>query len=169
MNTGGYNDHIAISDLDGDGSIELISACSDSFVYVWNIPSEGPCTRLEWPMYQRDQYRTGTYPSKHGTPVIEDTDKTVGSFRLEQNYPNPFNPSTEIRFVLPRAARVNLSVYNTLGQRIRTLETGFLAAGTHSALWDGRDQRGHPVPSGVYICRLTAEGEVVTRKLTLMR
>jgi len=169
LTTGGSNRRIAISDLDGDGSIELISACSDSFVYVWDIPSEGPCTRLEWPMYQRDQYHTGTYPSKHGTSVIEEPGKAARSFRLEQNYPNPFNPSTEIRFVLPKAARVNLSVYNNLGQRIRTLETGFLAAGTHSALWNGRDHREHPVPSGVYVCRLTAEGEVVTRKLTLMR
>jgi len=169
LTTGGSNRRIAISDLDGDGSIELISACSDSFVYVWNIPSEGPCTRLEWPMYQRDQYHTGTYPSKHGTSVIEEPGKAARSFRLEQNYPNPFNPSTEIRFVLPKASKVNLSVYNTLGQQIRILASGFMPSGSHTAVWDGRDEQGSLVPSGVYVCRLRAEGEVVTRKLTLMR
>jgi len=169
LTTGGSNRRLAISDLDGDGSIELISACMDDYIYVWNIPSEGPCTRLEWPMYQHDQYHTGVYPSKHGTPVIEEPGKAVGVFRLEQNYPNPFNPSTEIRFVLTKASKVNLSVYNTLGQQIRILASGFMPSGSHTAVWDGRDEQGSLVPSGVYVCRLRAEGEVVTKKLTLMR
>ena len=169
VTTGGSNSRIAISDLDGDGDIELISACEDSMVYVWDIPATGPCEKMEWPIYQRDQYRTGTYPSKHGTSVIEEPGKAARSFRLEQNYPNPFNPSTEIRFVLPKASKVNLSVYNTLGQQIRILASGFMPSGSHTAVWDGRDEQGSLVPSGVYVCRLRAEGEVVTRKLTLMR
>jgi len=171
LTTGGSNKRIAISDLDGDGSIELISACSDSFVYVWNIPSSGPCTRLEWPMYQRDQYRTGTYPSKHGTPVIEEPGKAARSFRLEQNYPNPFNSQTTIRFHLETGInRLSLHLFNVRGELIRTLsENRIFASGFHEILWDGKSGDGVDAPSGLYLVVMRDGRRKEMRKVLLVR
>ncbi len=91
------------------------------------------------------------------------------AFMLSQNYPNPFNPSTVIRFELPQAGRAQLAVYNILGHRVRTLVDGVQAAGEQRVTWDGRDDDGAAVTSGIYFYRLEANGLTQTRKLTLMR
>ena len=75
-------------------------------------------------------------------------------FALEQNYPNPFNPTTQIRFDLPAAGRVELKVYDILGHEVRTLVDGIRPAGSYSVTWDGRDATGKTVSSGIYLCRL---------------
>jgi hypothetical protein len=77
-------------------------------------------------------------------------------FELVQNYPNPFNPTTTIGFTVPQKARVELAIYNTLGQKIRILVNETMTAGTHKATWDGRDDFGQPVTSGIYYYKLTA-------------
>lgn len=91
------------------------------------------------------------------------------SFALWQNYPNPFNPSTVIRFALPQAGQMRLAVYNILGHRIRMLMEGVRPAGEFQVTWDGRDETGRQVASGIYFCRLEAQGQMQTRKLTLIR
>jgi len=73
---------------------------------------------------------------------------------LAQNYPNPFNPSTRIAFALPADARVRLTVHDLAGRRIATLVDAALPAGGHAVDWRGRDDRGAPVPAGVYLYRL---------------
>lgn len=111
------------------------------------------------------------------TAVYTDTTSVVGvpeslsngSFHLAQNYPNPFNPSTVIEYRLSQAAVMDLKIYNALGQEVRDLFSGFQAGGIHRAVWDGRDQHGRPVASGVYIYRLSSPGGVVTKKLLLMK
>jgi mannose/cellobiose epimerase-like protein (N-acyl-D-glucosamine 2-epimerase family) len=85
-------------------------------------------------------------------------------FTLLQNFPNPFNPSSTIRFGLPHRSRVDLAVYNTLGQRVRTLLQGDQEAGFHDVRVEGEG-----LASGVYIYRLAAEGTVVTRRMLLVR
>ena len=77
-------------------------------------------------------------------------------FGLSPNYPNPFNPSTEIVFQLPRASRVELVVYNQVGQKIRTLVDGRKRAGRYAVKWDGRDDQGRVVPGGIYVCKMVA-------------
>ena len=92
------------------------------------------------------------------------------AFTLLPNHPNPFNPSTTLRFTLAYDANVDLSVFDTLGQRVRTLETGSLRAGTHSVSWDGRDDGGRGVASGVYFARLVVPGAPAnTRAMSLVR
>lgn len=88
---------------------------------------------------------------------------------LRQNTPNPFNPSTTISFILPQPGAVNLSVYSITGQKVRTLVSGKLPAGAHSASWDGRDDSGRPVSSGVYLLRLKAGNMTATGRMLLMK
>ena len=88
---------------------------------------------------------------------------------LSQNVPNPFNPQTEIRFVLPGPTTVSLSVYDVRGVLVRNLVTGLASAGENLVRWDGRDDRGNPVASGVYVCRLRVGKETLTRRMVLIR
>ena len=77
-------------------------------------------------------------------------------FELLGSYPNPFNPETTLRFTLAEPARVTLAVYDVLGRRCRVIDAGLLAAGLHNLAWDGRDEGGADVPSGIYLLRLRA-------------
>ena len=91
------------------------------------------------------------------------------SMRLFPPFPNPSNGRVVLRYELGRRARVRLSVFDALGREVARLTDGWKATGRHRAVWNGRDRRGNPVPSGVYIVRLRAEGRVESRKLTLLR
>lgn len=82
---------------------------------------------------------------------------------LRQNYPNPFNAITQIRYELPEAAQVRISVFNMLGQEVRQLVEKNEATGVHQVKWDGYDKAGSDVPSGIYICRIQAVNQE-TRK-----
>jgi hypothetical protein len=88
---------------------------------------------------------------------------------LYANYPNPFNPSTTIRFDVPQAGTVNLTVYDLNGRRIATLVDENMAAGSHQVSWNGRDASGISVASGVYVYRLQQMNRTLNRKLTLLR
>ena len=91
------------------------------------------------------------------------------AFRLAQNQPNPFNPSTEIRFAVATAGRVDLAVYDLTGRRIRTLVAASLPAGEHAVRWDGDDENGAPLASGLYLYRVTAGGQSQMRKMMLVK
>ena len=84
-------------------------------------------------------------------------------------YPNPFNGRTVLRFDLPASGPVRAAVYNTLGQQVRVLAEGHLSAGSHHIVWDGLDDRGHQVSSGLYFCRVESPGPAVSVKMVLMR
>jgi hypothetical protein len=91
-------------------------------------------------------------------------------FSLAYNYPNPFNPSTTIGFSIPRDGVVSLTIYNILGQKVRTLFNGFSTAGEHSIVWNARNDEGVAVGSGVYFYRLeTAGGMSQVRKMVLLK
>ncbi|HDS74581.1 MAG TPA: T9SS type A sorting domain-containing protein [Firmicutes bacterium] len=91
------------------------------------------------------------------------------SFQLRQNAPNPFNPSTTIAFTVPEAAPVTLSIYDANGRLVRTLLKGEREAGFHEIVWDGLDNSGRAVASGMYLYRLTAGDNTAARKLLLVR
>ena len=92
-------------------------------------------------------------------------------FVLAQNHPNPFNPSTTITFSLPGEipGRTTLRIFNILGQRVRTLLDASLQAGEHAVLWDGRDDAGQPVSSGIYFYTLRAGRLSDSRKMLLLK
>jgi hypothetical protein len=88
---------------------------------------------------------------------------------LLQNYPNPFNPETQIKFVLPKPARVKLEVYNLLGQKVVTLIDKEMAAGSNTVVWDGKNETGENVSSGIYFYRLESGDLKETKKMVIVR
>jgi hypothetical protein len=107
-------------------------------------------------------------------PVGDSPSRPV-AFELGQNYPNPFNPSTTIKFTLPSIAEggtmlpTSLRIYNVLGEVVRTLADEPMAPGVHHKVWDGRDDQGNQVASGIYFYRLRAGDFQHTRKMVLMK
>jgi hypothetical protein len=99
----------------------------------------------------------------------KDIEEGIQAARLLQNFPNPFNPETQIAFALPEPAFVTLDIYNTLGEEIRHLSEGMFGPGVHSFVWDGNDDHGDPVPSGVYVYRLSTGSQTQVRKMSLVR
>jgi len=91
------------------------------------------------------------------------------SFSLSQNYPNPFNAHTNIKFDLPSANRVELSVYDLLGRKVRVLLDEYLPAGSHQVTWDGRSGDGTTLASGVYFYRLRSDVVDVSKKMTFLK
>jgi hypothetical protein len=99
-------------------------------------------------------------PSNDVTPVAQ---------RLLQNYPNPFNPETTITFNLPTAGQANLAVYNVKGQLVKNLANSQMNAGSHKLVWNGTDNNGRNVTSGIYFYKLSHNGTTETRKMMLMK
>ena len=103
------------------------------------------------------------------TSSLATTSALPNAFALYPNYPNPFNPSTAIRFDLTTAGRVRLSVYDLAGQRIRLLQDGHQPAGRHQLEWNGADETGATVASGVYLLRLETDQGVLVRKMSMIK
>jgi len=90
-------------------------------------------------------------------------------YALDQNYPNPFNPSTTIRYQIPTDASVNLIIYNVQGQKIRTLVSKEQKAGYYNVVWDGRNEAGQTVSTGLYLYRVQAGSFVATQKMLMLK
>lgn len=93
----------------------------------------------------------------------------VTTFHLHSNYPNPFNPATTIQYQLPVRSHIELRIYNLRGQEIRQLVREYIQPGLYSVEWDGTDESGLRVPSGIYFCRMQAGSFTQTRKLILLK
>ena len=110
----------------------------------------------------------------YGTITSVEQTPSPASFALHQNYPNPFNPSTTIRYTIGGLTNdppvsVRLVIYNILGQEVKTLVEGLQQPGTYHVTWDGTDNTGKRVPSGVYIYRLIAGSYVSSRTMMLVK
>ncbi|MCK6621236.1 MAG: T9SS type A sorting domain-containing protein [Calditrichaceae bacterium] len=101
--------------------------------------------------------------------IEEEPMHTTEQYNLLQNYPNPFNPSTTIRYILPKSADVVLNIYNSLGQKIKTLVSNRQPAGVYQIEWDGKNENAERVASGVYLCRFSAGEFIETHKMLLLR
>lgn len=100
---------------------------------------------------------------------VESMESLPSEFVIRGNFPNPFNLSTTICFAIPRETVVNLVIYNIMGQKIRTLVTDRRAAGLHYVRWDGRDDSGTAVSSGIYFTYLTAGKKAVSNRMMLLK
>lgn len=93
----------------------------------------------------------------------------AGEYKLDQNVPNPFNPSTVIGYRIPEAGPVRLVIYNLLGQEVRVLVDGHMEAGSFTATWDGKDEMGRQVSSGIYLYRIQAGGFLASRRMMFLK
>jgi hypothetical protein len=101
--------------------------------------------------------------------AVTDSGRLPLRYALHANVPNPFNPTTLIRYELPEAGPVRLDIYNVRGARVRRLVAAHQEAGDRTAAWDGRDDAGAAVTSGIYFYRLAAGPFTATRKMVLLR
>jgi hypothetical protein len=122
-------------------------------------------------------YHCEFHPSMTGTIVVLSTDvkdETEGrekpsEFALSQNYPNPFNQSTKIEFTLAHSGFASLNIYDILGRKVRTLISEHLSSGYKSVLWDGKNDSGKEVASGIYFYQLRIGDFSATKKLVLLK
>jgi hypothetical protein len=116
----------------------------------------------------RNGFLVGTFDAFGRYGVFVDNNRQ-SELSLHQNFPNPFNPQTTIRFDLPESGDVHLTIYNAIGQMVRTLKTGYLPAGQHQVVWDAKDLFGQTVGAGLYVYRLETGGRVLTRKMLFVK
>jgi hypothetical protein len=107
-------------------------------------------------------------PSDAGDDWADDSN-IPESFTLFQNQPNPFNPQTQISYYLPKDCQVQVTIYNVLGRKVNALYHGYQSAGTHTLTWNGRDDDGALLGSGIYFYRLKTEEFDQTKKMVLMK
>ena len=116
--------------------------------------------------------RRGLFALDPATPTavgdVESTPPTPSVPSLGRAYPNPFNPSVRIPFHLPATTRVDVAVYNSAGQRVRTLQRGYWPVGAGEVGWEGRDEAGQGVAAGVYLVRLRTRSSTSVTRITLL-
>ena len=136
-------------DLDGDGRKELVISTIQSYwskTWLWVLEA------------------TATGVEKEPWRLV-----TPNDYKLSQNYPNPFNATTTIEFELPLDKQVKVVVYNSMGQIVRTLVDGFKTQGAHRVVWDGLDNSGNAVASGMYLYSLEFGSFKQVKSMTLLK
>ncbi|HSD63519.1 MAG TPA: LamG-like jellyroll fold domain-containing protein [Ignavibacteriaceae bacterium] len=109
------------------------------------------------------------FEAENTTGVKDDNTLIPGRYELSQNYPNPFNPTTTIKFGIPKAGQVVLVVYDILGRKIKTLLNENTHVGYHSVVWDGTNDYGNRVSTGIYFYQLNAGSTQLTQKMILLK
>ncbi len=151
-----------VADLDNDGDLEIIISGNENLNVVDVDGDKNP--QMIWPTYLGGNHRTGYY---RDAVTAMDSDEPAGlptKLTLQQNYPNPFNPTTQIRYTVKTNGMVRLTVFNMLGQKVRELVHAKQQAGIYNVQFDARN-----LSSGVYFYRLVAGGQVLSRKMLLLK
>ncbi|MEO7357977.1 MAG: T9SS type A sorting domain-containing protein [Ignavibacteria bacterium] len=163
---------ISLSDLNNDGSVEIIATSSktynETYLHVWTIPGI-PFTHddFPWPQNGHDRYRTNQYgfvPPDEPVGI-----QLIGSivpekYVLYQNFPNPFNPTTSIKFEIKNSSFIELKIFDALGREVENFINKRLKPGTYSLTFDGSKYT-----SGVYFYRLTTVDFIEAKKMLLVK
>lgn len=153
-------------DLNNNGMFKFVSGYAYG-IFVANLRKPSS-TKTPWITYRGSNSRQGSFAAT-GYVANEDVHAVVLSDRLHQNFPNPFNPSTNIEFSIGSEGYVSLEIFNLRGQKVKTLINKALAGGFHSVYWDGKNDTGKNVASGVYLYRLKTASGIMSRKMLLMK
>jgi len=165
---------LAITDRDVNGFVDIYFTADIDLVPLGaSMPDETPVAGEEGGLPEPEprgdrEVLEGAFVMTvyHATGVGE---AAAAAPRLVGNWPNPFNPKTDIRFTLPEAQSVRLVVIDAAGRHVRTLHEGPCAAGDHTVSWDGRDDAGRRLASGVYLCRLDTDGGGGMQKMLMLK
>lgn len=158
-----------ISDYKAAFSLDSRDVCQEAMYPAWIVPVPGILYAGKASIFSNfdNLYFDGwTY-----TDVKDKEDNTTlaEDFSLFDNYPNPFNPETRIGYALAKASHVKLEIFNILGQKIKTIADENQTVGKKEVTWDGMNEKGEQVASGVYFYRLQAKDFIQTKKMVLMR
>lgn len=159
----------------GDYSGIAVDPTNDDFVWVFNEYAAEPGSPSTGSQGLEDgRWGTAWGRAKFVGPASLGKSSAVlalvpEKFELQQNYPNPFNPTTLIEYALPKTSNVNLSIYNSLGQLVKTLISETKEEGFHTAVWDGTNQNGAKLASGMYIYKITTNNFVQSKKMILLK
>jgi len=181
-------------DVDGDGEADLIDGFPDWFASRWGndfieVGMSLRTLRNYWSAMgytDMDDLSTFAVAGMTETPVddwgtdvsprgevtvlgIDDAPSLPVKFVLNDNYPNPFNPQTNISFTVPSSGNINLTVYNITGQKVYTLIDGYKQSGEHNVQWNGLDQNGNQVSSGIYFYSLKTDASSMTKSMVLLK
>lgn len=156
-----------VTDLDEDGDLEIALGGTDAML-VLDVKRPGSNNGY-WFTHQGNYHRTSNY--QH---LLVGMDPRLANnlphrFELLPNYPNPFNPTTNFRFRIANYGLVKLGIYDLLGRKVATVLNRKLTPGNYTVQWDGRNDAGQVVASGIYLYRLETEKFVRTRKLILLK
>jgi hypothetical protein len=149
------------------GKFGLIVQDGGGRIVLYELPGTYDAARVEWAGFGNGPTRTGQYG-----PQGAGRRSGIGSVRvagLGQNVPNPFNPSTTLTYQIPEAQHVRLAVFDVGGRRVRTLVDRREAPGENAVVWDGSDDGGRPVGSGVFFYRLEVGSRTIKRRMILLR
>jgi hypothetical protein len=139
---------------------------SDTFLetgsYGWKVKAVDLAGNVRWASPEGG-FRIGSLQDVSSHPAIP------AEYSLSRNWPNPFNPGTEIVYAVPKREHVRIEVYAASGVRVRTLTDRTVQPGEYSITWDGADDKGRMVGSGVFLCRMTAGSFIRTFKMTVLR
>ncbi len=156
----------AISDLDGDGDLEIVFATYSSEaanLMVVDYKSQSSLYENDWPCGAYDNQRRGCYISEPPTG-IDDANVLPHAYSLAQNYPNPFNATTTFSFTLPEPGEVTIELFDILGRKVETLQSGYLPAGSHFVNWNAAEQS-----SGIYFYKMTTNNFTETKRCLLIK
>jgi len=155
-----------LTDFDGDGNYELVTGYSNGVLVVKLRRNMGNLDA--WTVYRGSLNRQGSFSA---TGFVGNSEELVISDRFfTSNYPNPFKDNTTISFSLPKAVNnVSLTIYNSKGQKVKNIIQGNIGKGEHSFIWNGADNYGKPVSSGIYFYRLQAGDKQLTRKMLMLK
>jgi hypothetical protein len=141
-------------------------------IHTWRAGNEGG---VEWFSLGQNQW-TYNFDERSWavftfTTAVDDDDVAdiPKAYKLFSNYPNPFNPTTMIQYYVPTESKVTLQIFNVMGILVKTLVNDVQGAGQKSVMWNGRNNAGQQVSSGVYLYILTGEGFLQTRKMMLLK
>ena len=147
-----------LSNMDGDDINPFAVILKDSVAVIWEHV-ENNSSQIYWTKAEFKAY----------SDIKEDVFSMPPDFTLKQNYPNPFNPSTNIKFLLPYAVEVSLTIYNITGEKIKTLISSEMRNGSNEVVWNGNNENGQAAASGIYFYVLNYEKNRLSKKMLLLR
>jgi hypothetical protein len=152
-------DSIYVYPLDSKGKESIFSVLYPSQPGIFNLFIDQNNSKTLWFGIERFSNISDT----------RDRHSTLMNYDLEQNYPNPFNGYTTFKYVLPKESSVSFIIYDILGRRVKTLQNQKLSAGTFNISWDGKDENGKEVVSGIYFANFVSDNFISTKKMIMLK